>query len=223
MQKKDKKPLTVNIIGPAGSGKGTQAALLSKAFKLKHFVMGAALRAEIRKETSLGKRIKKTVEAGKLVPMNAVKPLLTDFLQKIKEGQGIIIDGFPRMLAQKRMYDKTIKEFGREPIIIYLNIKPKTSLARLSIRKICRGCGDRPISRSFTEKRCRHCGGRVVQRLDDQPEIIKQRLKVDRQFQLPVKRAYVRASKLNLINAEQTVRKVQRDIRKVLAKKGYAS
>jgi adenylate kinase len=218
---KAKKTLTLNLIGPPGSGKGTQAELLARKLDLVHFVPGQMLREEIRKRTALGKRIKQTIARGHLVSDRDMLPILVRFLDSLAQSQGVVIDGFPRRISQKKLFDRLIMSYGRTPVIIYVNISPKTSFERLAHRQVCAGCGNRPIGKNFTTAQCKKCGGRVVTRLDDQPEVIHERLRVDRAQAQPVVGAYRREKRLIEINGERPVVAVQRAVVAALRKLGY--
>jgi adenylate kinase len=218
---KVKRTLTLNLIGPPGSGKGTQAGLLAKKLNLVHFVPGQMLREEIRKRTALGKRIKRTISRGHLVSDRDMLPILVRFLDSLAQSQGVVIDGFPRRISQKKLFDRLIISYGRTPVIIYVGISPKTSFKRLAHRQVCAGCGSQPISKKFTISQCKKCGGKIVTRLDDQPDVVRERLRVDRAQAQPVVAAYRREKRLVEIDGEKSVVEVQRSIVAALRKLGY--
>lgn len=215
------KILTINLLGPAGSGKGTQADLLARKYKLAHFVPGQLLRNEIKKKSSLGRKIAPIVKKGRLIPDHFMQIIIKAFFSKLNPKQGLVIDGFPRRQSQKIMLDKILKSLKRKPIIFYLKVSPRVSLRRLSQRKICSRCGQPPIGPNFSVKACRHCHGKIITRLDDRPAIIKQRLRVDKKEVLPVVHSYRRQKLFFEINGEQTTPKVQQEIHQILKNMGF--
>ncbi len=217
----NKNILNIDLLGPFGSGKGTQAEYLIKDFDLRHFVMGEALKREIKEGTKLGKEIEPIVRAGDLVGDAVIKVILERFLKEVDPGLGLIFDGLPRNLDQKKIFDELIEQYDREPIYLFIDISPETSLRRLSQRKICQKCGDKPVGISFSEKACKACGGEIVVRYDDKPEIIKHRMKVYEKEVKPVIDQYQAGGRMFRINGEQTPLEVHKEIMDVLKNQGY--
>jgi adenylate kinase len=213
--------LNINLFGPFGAGKGTQAELLAKKFKLSHFVAGDLLKDEMRRRTVFGKEVDAIVRQGKLVPDRYIKELLVRFLEKTPKTRGMVIDGSPRNLPQKKLMDQLLKEYGRTPIYILIDISEKESFRRLGERRICVACAHKPIGKDLNKKDCRRCGGRLVIRFDDRPDIIKKRMNVYKREVLPVIRSYKRSGSMYTINGEQTRDQVHKDILKLLSRLGY--
>lgn len=220
--RKSRKVLNVNLLGTFGAGKGTQADLLAQDFNLIPIVPGDLLKDEIRRRTKLGRQIEKTVRAGKLVTDRVWKTVNARAIEKIPASKGVVYDGTPRNLSQKKLFDALVKRFGRTPINILIDISEEEAFKRLRKRKICSGCGNKPIGKNLSERDCRKCGGTLAVRFDDKPEIILRRLKIFKKEVLPVIRAYARAGRMYRVDGEQTPAKVQRDIRRILKKVGFS-
>ncbi|MFO0702866.1 MAG: nucleoside monophosphate kinase [Candidatus Andersenbacteria bacterium] len=220
-QKRLNKTLDVNLIGQYGSGKGTQATYLVREFGLQHFSPGQALRDEIKEQTELGKRAQKIVEAGELVSASIVRELFERALGKLTPGQGIVADGLTRNFEQKKMFDSVMRDQGRTPIVIFINVSRETAFDRLSKRKVCAGCGDVPVMTTQDEADCRQCGGKLVTRHDDQPDLIKKRLDLYDTEIAPVVEAYRSEGALEEVDGEPAPEKVHASILAVLARHGF--
>lgn len=211
------KVLNITLIGPQGCGKGTQAKLLAKKFNLVHIEIGGILREIAKTKTALGRQVDNLInKQGKMVPFDLITRVVKEKLKTVKPNQGIVFDGTPRRLAEIKPLEKILSRYGRELThIFYLPISEKETIKRLSKRRICKMCG-KPftlgIDISVRTKRCPQCGGEIIQREDDKPKAIKQRLKLYRRKTKPVIEYYRRKNKLVKINGEQSIRKVFQDI-----------
>ena len=209
------------LIGPQGSGKGTQAELLGKKFNLPTLSVGQLYRKEIFKKTQIGKMAKKYVVAGKLVPDKITDKLLSKELKNIKYKKGVIFDGFPRNFAQNKFLENKLKI----DYVILIHISHKEILKRLSGRYVC-NCGQtyNLYSRKSECPRsmfvCDKCGGKLFQRSDDTPVAIKQRLKIYVRDTMPLFKYYKKQHKLLTISGEQNVGQVFKAILLALKHKG---
>ena len=133
-------PIVLILLGPPGSGKGTQAAMLHDKFQLPHISTGDLLREHIRKGTELGKKAQLYTDKGQLVPDALIMDLLFDRVSQPDCAKGYILDGFPRTLPQAESLQSRLK--GRvTPIIINLELKDSEVLERLTKRVSCEQCG----------------------------------------------------------------------------------
>ncbi len=219
--RKSRTVLNVNLLGTYGSGKGTQAELLARAFGLVHIVPGDLFKDEIRRRTKIGRQMESAVRAGKLVLDSVWEIINTRALNKVPATRGVVYDGTPRNVSQKKLFDVLVQKFGRKPINILIDVSEKEAFVRLLKRKICSGCGDKPIGKNLSALACHKCGGKIVVRYDDRPEIIKKRLGIFKKEVVPVIKGYARAQQLYKVNGEQSPTAVQRDIRSVLKKLGF--
>jgi adenylate kinase len=205
--------MNIILIGPAGSGKGTQAKLISEHYKLPHISMGDLLRSEARKRTKQGIFVKRTIDAGNLVPDEMTVRVLKKRLKKKDCANGFILDGYPRNMNQVRLLGK---DFSFD-YAIYLKIPASVVIKRLAGRWQCRKCGAiygeavKPKKKGF----CDRCGSALYQRDDDKEAAIRERLKVFKTLTEPMISHYRRKGVLHTVDAGQGVKKIFRDIRKI--------
>ena len=201
------------IIGPQGSGKGTQAKLLEKKFNLVHVATGDLLREAVKKKKRIGLKIKDILEKGELVPDEIVISLIKE---ELKDSKNFILDGFPRTLEQTKALDKITKLDK----VIDIIVSDKESVKRISGRRSCPKCGavfhiitNPPKKRGI----CDNCGSELIQRDDDKEKVIKKRLKIYHEQTSLLEDFYRNEGILEEINGEQSIEKVFEDIVKVLA------
>ncbi len=172
------------ILGPQGSGKGTQAKQLSVRLGIPTFSMGQLLRSEVAKQTEIGLKVKKTLEAGELVPEEYANIMLERRIQKPDAKNGYVLDGFPRDLLQLRMLTADYPTH-----VIVLEVPEKESIERLSHRLTCDRCGN-VCNMSDGHKegdRCDECNeGNLIRRSDDTPLATKKRLGIYKNETKPV-------------------------------------
>lgn len=212
------------LIGPQGSGKGTQAALLSKHFKIPTLSMGQLYRREILHKTAIGKIAAPYVAAGKLVPDEITGKLLKKELRSKRYKKGVIFDGFPRTYKQNKFLEDLLEIDG----VILIDIRRKAILKRLSGRYVC-DCGQTYnlySQESEKPKRymiCDKCEHKLKQRQDDTPKAIKQRLKIYRENTKLLFDYYKKQKKLITISGEQKIEKIFKAILLALKYKGISS
>lgn len=217
-----KNRLVIILIGPPGSGKGTQAELLAKKFNLVHFETSKVLEKKLKKIDPKDKELvkaKKLYDAGKLVtPKLVAKIVIKEIEDVYKKGKGINFSGSPRTLFEaKKEMPLLEKLYGKENIkIFYLKISQKESVKRNSVRKICKK-NRHPIPFTLPEykniKKCPWDGSEIITRSLDKPEIIKKRYKVFLKDTKPVI-SYLKEKgyKVYNIKGEQPIEKVFNDI-----------
>ncbi len=201
------------IIGPQGSGKGTQAKLLEKKYGIPHIATGDLLREAVKDGTELGLKIKDILERGELVPDEIVISLIKEELKRNKDG--FILDGFPRTLEQAKALDKITKLDK----VIDIIVSDKESIKRISGRRSCPKCG--LVFHVITNKPkkagvCDDCGSGLIQRDDDKEEVIKKRLKIYHEETSLLEDFYRNEEILEEVNGEQPIKKVFENIVKVL-------
>ncbi|HEY2810698.1 MAG TPA: adenylate kinase [Rhabdochlamydiaceae bacterium] len=203
-------PLVLVLLGPPGSGKGTQAVFLRDKFQIPHISTGDLLREHIRRGTELGKKAQQYIDKGQLVPDSLIMDLLFDRVSQKDCAKGYILDGFPRTMAQAQALQDRLQ--GKpKPFIFNLDLKDNEIIERLTKRVSCEQCGT-PYHLKFSppkqEGKCDKCGGNLVQRSDDTKEVISKRLKVYHEQTSPLIRYYESLHLLHTVNCEQTKDKV---------------
>lgn len=170
------------LLGPPGAGKGTQALLLKKAYNLAHISTGDMLREMIKEGSDIGKKIQGYVNKGELVPDEIVTQSVIDRMKKPDALHGVILDGFPRTKVQAESLDNSLTKEGKPlDIVLYLKTSNDVAIQRLSGRRMCPKCGKNyHVTNMPPEKEgiCDTCGVQLIQREDDMPETVKNRLVV---------------------------------------------
>lgn len=203
--------MKIILIGPPGSGKGTIATELKKKYRIIQISLGELIRNEIKRKSSFGKRVSGIVNRGNLIPVDMSLKLLNKRLKKPDAKKGFILDGFPRNVAQAKKFTEKID------YIINLSIPDKEIISRLSNRRVCKKCKRNYNLITLKPKKngvCDKCQGILVQRDDDKPEVIKNRLKVYNRESKPLIRYY--GEKLLNVNAHGSVKEVVNRITKLL-------
>ena len=213
--------MNIVILGPQGSGKGTQAELLAKKYNLEHIDIGKTLREAAKLQTPLGREIYEIINVKRtLVPNDIFEKVFRLKLAMLPREQGLIIDGAPRMIGQIKNEEETLLEFGRKiDQVIFVNISDAEAIERISKRWICQNCRSTFIMGLDVKSEkdaCSKCGGQISQRVDDTPEGVKKRLEVFKVETLPVIEYYKDQGLVLEINGEQPIEKVFEDITKGL-------
>lgn len=181
--------MRIVLFGPPGAGKGTQASLLSEKSGAGHISTGDALREAVANQTEVGLKAKSYMDKGELVPDEVVIAIAKDKLASTGDA-GYILDGFPRTVAQAEALDKALEELGKPlEAVVNLQVDDDELVRRLSGRRVCPNCGEPYHLESRAPKvegKCDVCGTDLVHRSDDQPEAIRNRLKVYSEKTSPV-------------------------------------
>jgi adenylate kinase len=168
------------FLGPPGAGKGTQAKRVARRFGILHLSTGDMLRDAVARGTSVGQMAKPIMERGQLVPDDIVLAMVEERLSQPDCADGFVFDGFPRTLPQARELDKILERRGwGKPLVVDFEVPAEILIRRLSGRWMCSVGGeiynvfDHPPKQPGV---CDADGGKLVQRLDDRPEVVKDRL-----------------------------------------------
>lgn len=204
------------LLGPQGSGKGTQAELLSKRYNLAYVEMGEILRDTAASGTKVGETIKDYQARGELVPDEYTHILLNSFITENESKTGYLFDGFPRTVIQYQDVKKTLKDIGLKiDWVINLHISEEETIRRLSARRVCPRCGEiwnvltRP---SPKEDMCGVCGTLLTHRDDDKPEAIKKRLEWSKSKVGPIIELAREEGILLEVNGERPIEVIYQDI-----------
>ena len=174
--------IRIVLLGPPGSGKGTQASALQKRRGIPHIASGDILRANVRDDTELGRQARPSMDRGDLVPDALILDMMAERLSQPDAGDGYILDGFPRTVAQAEALEQRLQQMDRElDAVIYLRVRQAEILRRLSGRRTCPACN--AVYHVDTmppqcEGVCDACGAELVQRQDEKPDVIRTRLEV---------------------------------------------
>jgi len=186
------------IFGPPGAGKGTYSFRLQRLIGITKISTGDIFREEVKKGTELGKKVKPYLDAGQLVPDEIVIEIVKEAIKKASP-KGFILDGFPRTVEQA----KALEKIAKIDAIINLIVPDEIIIEKMSARRICKNCGEiyniadihkvidgveyiLPPMLPKNDMKCDRCGGELIQRDDDKPEVIKQRLEVYKKQSKPV-------------------------------------
>ena len=174
--------LNLILFGPPGAGKGTQAERLRTDFQLPFISTGDMLRANVKDETELGKKAKEYMDAGDLVPDELILAMAADRLDEDDAQDGFILDGFPRTIDQAKALERQLSEMGRRvTAALLIDVPDEEVIRRLSGRRVCVKSGHNYHVEFDPPKHdnvCDQDGSRLIQRDDDKPEVIKNRLRV---------------------------------------------
>lgn len=184
--------LNVVLIGPPGSGKGTQAVRLSERYGIPHISTGEILRAAVRNGTPLGAQVAATLASGGLVSDALMTDLVAERLANADARAGFVLDGFPRTVVQARALDDMLAA-SSALIVLLVSVADEAIVGRLGRRRLCASCG---ITQSVSEDSepqadpCPYCGGSLVRREDDEPATVRRRLATYASFAEPITAFY---------------------------------
>ncbi len=183
--------LTFIFLGPPGIGKGTMAEALCREAGWLQLSTGQALREEIGKKSELGRQVENYVKKGEYVPDEVVVQIVAAYLEAhMHSAEAVILDGFPRTLAQAESLEAVLRKLKLElTAAILLEASEDVIVARLTGRRICRDCGaifHLLFVPPKTAGRCDGCGGELYQRADDHEDTVRKRLKVYQEQTAPL-------------------------------------
>jgi adenylate kinase len=192
------------LMGPPGSGKGTQAKLLSQRFGVPHVSSGDLLRSAVKRKTGMGLQAKRHMDRGELVPDEIVLGAVEERLREPDCALGVILDGFPRTLAQDEALTAILARMQTGvDSVVSLTVPRDELVKRLSGRRTCRDCGasyhiifDPPRNGGI----CNQCNGELFQRDDDQEDTVVARLEVYERNTAPLIAAYRHAGRLREVD-----------------------
>jgi len=171
--------MNIVLLGPPGSGKGTQAKMIAEKYGVVHISTGDILRENVRNGTALGVEAKKFMEAGKLVPDSLLIDIIKDRLAKDDVKNGWMLDGYPRTMPQAEAMDKILPNLGQKiDVVLNIDVPDEELVKRVTGRRMCK-CGATyhvQFNPPKVEGKCDACGGELYQRADDTEETVKERV-----------------------------------------------
>lgn len=209
--------MRIILFGPPGSGKGTQADLIEKSYGFPKISTGDLLRQAVRDRTPLGQKAAAQMDRGNLVSDEIVEEIVRERIQSPDCQRGYVLDGFPRTLEQARSLERM--DGGRPEVVIEIEIGEEILVDRLLRRRVCSRCGaifNLALQPPKEEGKCDLCGGNLVQRPDDNPEVVRQRMKVYREQTERVRDFYVHKVIYRKVDGTGSVEDVFARIRLVL-------
>jgi adenylate kinase len=214
--------LKLMIMGPPGAGKGTQAERMIKDLNITHVSTGDMFRAAIKAGTEMGTKAKEYMDKGQLVPDEVVVGMVKERLSQPDCAKGFLLDGFPRTVAQADALSKTLEQMGINlDGVINIAVPRERLMARLTGRRVCKGCGASyhvMFNAPKTEGVCNSCGGELYQRSDDNEVTVGSRLDVYEGQTQPLIDYYKVKGLLLNINGDQDINLVLEEVFKALKK-----
>ena len=204
------------LLGAPGAGKGTQAEILSKKLGIPTISTGNILREAIKNQTETGLKAKQYMDNGQLVPDDVIIGIVRERLSQADCAKGYILDGMPRTIPQAAALEESGVHFDA---VVSIEILDEVIESRMTGRRVCGSCGASyhiTANPPKAEGVCDACGGALTIRKDDNPETVKNRLKVFHAETEPLKDFYAKLGILKLVEGNQPIEDATRDILKAL-------
>ncbi len=216
--------MNIIFLGAPSCGKGTQAKIISKKFKIVHISTGELLREKMENPRDpLGLKIKDIINKGYLVDDKLIIELIDNKIHELSSDEGILFDGFPRTLEQAKELDQLFQKYGRTiDYVIKFNLDDRVALERISGRRTCPECGSSyhiTYNPSKVKDTCDVCGSKLITRKDDDLESAKVRIANYYTLTYPLVNYYTEQGKLISVEANQDIDKVSKDVEEILGGK----
>jgi adenylate kinase len=213
--------LNLILLGPPGAGKGTQAERLRGDFHLPFISTGEMLRGAVKEGSELGEQAKRYMDAGELVPDELILAVAAERIEQQDARDGFILDGFPRTLPQARALDEQLAQLARRiTAALLVDVPDEEVVRRISGRRVCVKAGHNYHVENDPPKRegvCDQDGSRLIQRDDDRPEVVRNRLRVYHEQTAPLIGHYDERGLLRRIDGTRSPSEVHDHIRAVIA------
>jgi len=217
--------MRIVMIGPPGAGKGTHAKIISKQFSAAHIATGDLLRIKVQDGSEIGKRAKAVMDKGELVPDTMVIEMIKERFHESDAQKGFVLDGFPRTVEQAEALDALLKSLRLKlDGVINMTVSEAVVIRRLSGRRVCLKCGASYHIKNIPSKRegiCDACGSELIQRKDDTPETILERMRVYESRTRPLIDYYTKTGLLQTVDGDLEVEPLQKVLQKLYEKLGW--
>jgi adenylate kinase len=204
------------MLGAPGAGKGTQARMLSEALRIPQVSSGDIFRENLKNQTPLGLLAKGYMDKGELVPDDVTINMVMDRLGREDAAGGVVLDGFPRTLAQAAALDRALAGRGLGiQVVPLLEVSDEALINRLAGRRVCKDCQSMyhvEFNPSAVEGKCDKCGGELYRRADDDPETVRNRLFVYYKQTAPLIGYYFAHDLLVSMDGDRPMEQVQSDL-----------
>jgi len=216
--------LNLVLLGPPGSGKGTQGERLNADLHLPYYATGDILRGAVRDQTALGKSAKEYMERGDLVPDELIVGIIAERIDSEEAREGFILDGFPRTTPQAEALDAKLGELGREvSSVLLISVSDDEVIRRLGGRRTCEAEGHVyhvEFNPPKVEGICDIDGSPLIVRDDDKPDVIRKRLSTYHEKTEPLVAYYESKGVLERVDGAREPAEVTADLRGILAAVG---
>ena len=193
------------LLGAPGAGKGTQAEVISQHLGIPTISTGNIIREALKSGSEMGRKAKSFMDSGKLVPDDVVIGIIQERLAQPDCAKGFILDGFPRTIPQAEALDRMGIDIDR---VVDIEVADETIARLVSGRRVCPGCGATyhvDYKKPAVEGVCDRCSDTLVQRKDDQPDTVQERLNVYHEQTEPLKNYYAACGKLVIVEGQEEV------------------
>ena len=211
------------LIGAPGAGKGTQAQFVRETLGIAHVATGDLLREHRRRGTSLGRTARAYMDRGDLVPDELVVKMVIDFLEGPDAANGVLLDGFPRTLAQASALDAELcARGGGVAAALFLDVAPAMLVRRLSGRRVCEGCNGTfhvELQQLPADGSCPDCSKHLVQRRDDHRSAVARRIAVYLDQTTPVLDHYRTRGIVHRVDGDRAVEEIRGDLMNILRRR----
>lgn len=209
-------------MGLPGAGKGTQAEKISKKYNIPHISTGDMFRSAMKEGTDLGMKAKGFMDQGALVPDDVTIGIVEERLRKADCDHGFLLDGFPRTITQAEALESMLSGMNRSiDYVLHVDVPEVKLIERLTGRRVCPTCGatyhvmyNPPVKEGICNKE----GSELIQREDDSPETVKNRITVNVEQAQPLLDFYNERGRLVTLNGDQKIEQVFLDVQHILDK-----
>jgi adenylate kinase len=216
-------PLDLVLLGPVGAGKGTQARLIASKYGVPHIASGDLLRAHRSRDDELGRQARTFMDRGALVPDELVITMIIERMRQPDAHHGVLLDGFPRTLAQAQALDRELEDEGRGmTMALYLEVPVDVLVDRAAGRWTCRTCQatyNYRVKPPKVEGICDLDGGQLYQREDDRLDVVTERIRVYIHDTVPVVDYYRERGILREVDGTRDINSVAAAIERQLEAK----